>query len=325
MIIKKNLITGLISVIAIAFIISSFSKNNGTSTPVNKPHSFKVNYGIFPVEIPQKIKFANEKVPIENFDVFESLDREILVNTYWQSQTLIFIKKSNRYFPIIEPILKANDVPDDFKFLAVAESGLANVTSPSGAKGFWQFLKGTATDHKLEVNGEVDERYHLEKATQAACEFLKKSYEKYGSWSMAAASYNMGRRKLSQHANRQKSNNYYDLILGDETGRYVYRLIALKLIMQNPNKYGFYVKPNEKYQELDYNIVEVDSTINHWADFAHANGTNYKILKELNPWLRENKLTNTKRKKYQIKVPAKGIRRVEPNPEYFPQDSLLLE
>lgn len=325
MIIKKNLVTGLISIIAIAFIISSFSKNNESPVSSNKPKSFKDSYGIFPVDIPDEIVFAGEQVPIENFDVFESLDREMLVNTYWQSQTLIFIKKSHRFFPIIEPILKENGVPDDFKYLAVAESGLANVTSPSGAKGFWQFLKGTATDHKLEVNGEVDERYHLEKATKAACEFLKKSYDKYGSWSMAAASYNMGRRKLSQHANRQKSNNYYDLILGHETGRYVYRLIALKLIMQNPNKYGFYIKPNEKYQAIDYKVVEVDSSVNHWADFARANGTNYKILKELNPWLRENTLTNSKGKTYKIKIPKKGTRKVFPNPKYYPEDSLLLK
>jgi len=325
MTIKKNLLLGITSIIAITFIISSFSKNSETTLPINKPTSFKENYGIFPVEIPKNIEYAGEKVPIENFDVFESLDREMLINTYWQSQTLIIIKKSKRYFPIIEPILKENGVPDDLKYLAVAESGLSNVTSPSGAKGFWQFLKGTATDHKLEINTEVDERYHLEKATQAACEFLKKSYDKYGSWSMAAASYNMGRRNLSQYANRQKSNNYYDLILGDETGRYVYRLIALKLIMQTPNKFGFYIKPNHKYPKIDYTVIEIDTAVNHWADFAHANDINYKILKELNPWLRENKLTNAKRKTYQIKIAKKGIRNILPNPEFYPEDSLLIE
>lgn len=319
---KRNLILGTFLIIALSIIVTSLSKSPDNINPPELPQNFHQNYGIFPAPIPASISFATENVPIQNFDVFESLDREILVNTYWQSQTLIFLKRAHKYFPIIEPILKENNIPDDFKYLAVAESGLANVTSPASAKGFWQFMKGTAGDYKLEVNNEVDERYHLEKSTEAACKFLQESYNKYGSWSMAAASYNMGRRSLSNQIERQKCSIYYDLLLGDESGRYVYRLIAIKLILENPAEYGFYIKNNEKYAPIPFTIVEIDSSINNLADFAHANGTNYKILKELNPWLRDSKLINSKKRTYEIKIPKKNYRHIDLNPEFYPADSL---
>lgn len=275
--------------------------------------------------MPENIIFATEKVPVESFDVKESLDKELLINTYWQSQTLLFIKKAYRYFPIIDSILKEENVPTDFKYLAVAESGLANVVSPSRAAGFWQFLKGTAQDYNLEVNAEIDERYHLEKATRAAAQFLKDSYEKYGSWTMAAASYNTGRRSISRVINAQKSNNYFDLVLNEETGRYVYRLIAIKLILENPEKYGFHVSDTEKYQHIPYKLVPIDSAINHWADFAHNQSINYKTLKALNPWLRDNKLTNSSKKTYYIKIANPGYRTILPNIEFYPEDSLLIK
>lgn len=283
----------------------------------NTLDNFYEHYGIYPVKIPEKINFAGEDVPIHNFDVKESLDRELLINTYWQSQTLLLIKKSNRYFPLIEPILKEAGIPDDFKYLAVAESGLSNVTSPSGAKGFWQFLEGTANDFDLEVNSEVDERYHLEKATKAACEYLKKSYAKYKSWATAAASYNMGRRNVSKQIDRQKTKNYYDLVLGAETGRYLYRVIALKLILENPEKYGFYIQKNQKYSSIPYTLVRVDTAISQLADFAYEMGINYKVLKLLNPWLRDNKLTNKTNKTYEIKIAKKDWREVIPDTEFY--------
>ncbi len=241
----------------------------------------------------------------------------MLVNTYWQSQTLLFIKKAHRYFPLIEPILKDAGVPDDLKYLAVAESGLANVVSPARAEGFWQFLEGTARDYKLEVNSEVDERYHVEKATLAAATFLKESYQKYGTWTMAAASYNMGRKNISRQIDRQKSGNYFDLVLGEETGRYVYRLIALKLIMENPENYGFYINDKQKYQNIPHTLVEVDTMVSNLADFAHQMGINYKVLKELNPWLRNDKLTNKTGKKYQIKIADTTLRTVVPDTVFY--------
>lgn len=320
--ISKNITIGILLLLLSGLIITGFNDSENNNDKETK--SFN-NYSIFPVSIPENITFSGEIVPIHNFDVYESLDREILINTYWQSQTMIFLKRANRYFSIIEPILKENGIPEDFKYLAVAESGLSNITSPAGAKGFWQFLKGTATDYKLEVNEYVDERYHLEKSTEAACKYFKSSYEKYGSWAMAAASYNMGRRNLSNHIKRQKSSNYYDLVLGEETGRYVYRLIALKLILENPANYGFYIKNSEKYKPIPYNTVTVDSSVHHLADFAHYMGTNYKVLKAFNPWLRDNRLPNTKKLKYEIKIPKKGQRMILPNPEFFPEDTLLLD
>ncbi len=319
----KNLLLGIATFIIIGFIISSFSNNNEGVVIDKIPQDFHSKYGIFPVTIPEKVQFAGEDVPLNNFDAHESLDREILINTYWQSQTLIFIKRCNKYFPIIEPILKENGIPDDFKYLAVAESGLANATSSAGAKGFWQFLKGTAGDYKLEVNNEVDERYDVAKSTHAACKYFKESYAKYGSWSMTAASYNMGRRNTYQQISRQKTKNYYDLVLSEETARYVYRIIALKLILESPSNYGFYVKKDEMYTPVPYKTVEVDTAIQHLADFAHTMSINYKVLKELNPWLRENKLSNLKRKTYKIKIPKEGYREILPNTDFYPEDSLL--
>lgn len=320
----KNRQTILLSISVISIIsllLYGFSPESSiTELPDDENISFNKKYSITSIQIPTNILFAGEKVPVGNFDTYESIDREMLVNTYWQSQTLLFLKKAHRYFPIIEPILKEHGVPDDFKYLAVAESGLSNVVSPAKASGFWQFLKGTAQDYKLEVNSEVDERYHLEKATHAAAKFLKESYNKFGSWSMAAASYNMGRRNVSKQMARQKSNNYYDLILGEETGRYVYRLIALKLILESPAKFGFNVKNSEKYQEIDYKTVVVDSAIQSIPDFAHKMGVNYKLLKELNPWLRDNKLTNKYRKSYTIKIASTKQRTVELNTKFYPTE-----
>jgi len=310
----KTIILSINIILLISILFFGFSNNKN-----NKDEPFNKNYSIKPVEIPNNISFANEKVPLNNFDTYESLDREILINTYWQSQTLLFIKRANKYFPIIEPILKEHNVPTDFKYLAVAESGLSNIVSPSNACGFWQFLKGTAKDYNLEVTSEIDERYNLEKSTHAAAKFLKESYEKYGSWTLAAASYNMGRRNISKQIERQKSNNYYDLILGDETGRYVYRLIAIKLILENPNKFGFFVENNQKYKQIPYKIVEIDSTINDFADFANSLDINYKILKELNPWLRDNKLTNPNKKTYKIKIASKEFREIKIDNKFYPK------
>jgi membrane-bound lytic murein transglycosylase D len=264
-------------------------------------------YSIYPVDLPADLTFSGEKVPIDYFDVREDLDRELLVNVYWQSHTMILIKRANRYFPMIERVLRQNGVPDDFKYLAVAESDLSNLVSPQQAVGFWQFVNGTARDYHLEVNNEVDERYHIEKSTEAACVFLKESYERYGSWTMAAASYNIGRSGLDEQIKRQKKDYYYDLLLNEETGRYIYRVLALKLILSNPEEYGFYASDNDLYPMIPTYEVTVDGPVEDFADFAAKYGINYKVLKIFNPWLRDNKLTNPKNKTYYIRIPKDGL------------------
>lgn len=269
---------------------------------------FKNLYGIYALDIPDKLEFAGEAVPVENFDVREGFDREILVNTYWQSQTLLFIKRANRYFPEIEPILEEFGIPDDFKYLALAESGLTNAISPAGAVGFWQFMRGTARDYGLEVNEEVDERYHLQKSTVAACRFLLESYAKYNNWTMAAASYNAGRRGMDNQVIIQKETNYYDLLLNEETQRYIFRVLAIKEIIKNPSEYGFHLQEKDLYHPVEYIEVEVDSNIDNFADFAKQYDTNYKILKYLNPWLRRPYLTNRHGRNYIIRLPAENAR-----------------
>lgn len=263
---------------------------------------------IFAIPIPEKLDFGGEEVPLQYFDVRESLDRELHVNTFWHSQTVLLLKRSNRYFPIIEPILKKNNIPDDFKYLAVAESGLTQAVSPAKAAGIWQILEGTAKEFGLEVNKEVDERYHIEKSTEVACQYLKKAYEKYGTWTMAAASYNFGMNGITKQIDRQDSNSYYDMVLGEETGRYVYRILALKVIFENPKQYGFFLDSTDLYPPLEYTEVKVDSTITSIASFARQYGVNYKLIKLFNPWLRENYLPIKQGKSYLIKIPRKGFR-----------------
>ena len=264
------------------------------------------HYKIFALESPEEISFADEKIPLDITDVKERLDRELMVNTYWQSQTLLLHKRANRWFPVIEPILAENNVPDDFKYLALAESGLDNVISPAGAVGFWQFLKSTGKSYGLEINDEVDERYHVEKSTVAACKYLTESYQKYGSWSLAAASYNMGPNGLDKQMEIQNEESYFDLLLNAETSRYIFRILAMKEILTNSTKYGFYFRPKDLYEPYQVKFVQLDDSIEDWAEFAHSNHINYKILKTLNPWLRKPYLTNKNSKLYTIKLPAEG-------------------
>ncbi len=258
--------------------------------------------------IPEKVEFAGEPMPLELFDIRESLERELIVNMNFHSNTLQYLKRITRYFPMIEPILEANGIPDDFKYLSLIESDFMNKVSPKGATGFWQFMKGAAADYGLEVNAEVDERYHIEKSTMAACKYLKEAYKIFGNWTMAAASYNMGKGGLSKQVKRQQCDYYYDLLLNEETMRYLFRISAVKLILNNPEKYGFEVPENEKYSVIPYTETEVKTAVTDWADFAFKNHTNYKMLKYLNPWLRDVKLTNAARKTYNIKIPAEGFR-----------------
>ncbi|MCY1721649.1 lytic transglycosylase domain-containing protein [Prolixibacteraceae bacterium Z1-6] len=255
-------------------------------------------------ELPKTVSFSGEKMPLDRFYVKEALDRELLSNVYFHSQTIRYIKLAPRYLPIIEPILKEEGIHDDFKYLALAESGFnPRAVSPAKAVGFWQFLKGTAMDYGLEVNAEVDERYHIEKSTRAACKYLKDSYEKFGSWTLVAASYNRGMAGVQRQMNLQKQEDYYDLLITTETARYVYRIVALKLILENPEKYNFFVPESEKYPVIATKEVEITGSVVNFADFAKEHGTNYKLLKDFNPWLRENKLTYSGRKRYWVEIP----------------------
>ncbi len=233
---------------------------------------------------------------------------ELLVNTYWQSQTLILHKRANRWFPVIEPILAQEGIPDDFKYLALAESGLNQIVSPAGATGFWQFMKSTGKEYGLEVSEDVDERYHIEKSTRAACQYLKRAKSDHGSWTMAAAVYNYGKSNIDKQKKRQKQQDYYDLLLNEETARYLFRILAMKEIMGKPNKYGFQFRPKDLYPPYETVELEVDTPITDLADFAAEFGMTYKVLKVLNPWMRDNVLSNPKGKTYRVQIPANGFK-----------------
>jgi len=280
-----------------------FAKNDTINEKDNYEKEFNENYSIYAVPLPSNMEFAGEKVPLEYYDVFESLDREFLVNTYWQSQTLLFIKRANKYFPIIEKILNKNDIPDDFKYLALAESGLTNAVSPAGAKGYWQFMKKTALKYGLRINKYVDERYNLEKSTEAACKYLKDAYKIFNNWTLVAAAYNVGMGNLKKAIEQQGENSYYNLHLNKETARYVYRILAIKYIFENTRKFGFHYREKDLYRMPKYKIVKVDSSINDLNNFAHQHKINLKILKEMNPWLISDKLIITDSIGYEIKIP----------------------
>ena len=280
----------------------SDEKASETSESMKKDRPVK-DYNIYALPMPENVNFAGEEVPLDDPDIYERMDRELLVNTYWQSNALLLIKRANKYFPIIEPILKEEGVPDDFKYLAVIESGLTQAVSPAGARGFWQIMQGTGKDYGLEINDNVDERYHIEKSTRVAADYLKKSKEKFGSWTMAAAAYNAGNRGVERQLERQKVDDYYELLLGEETGRYMFRILALKEILSNPHQYGFNFEDKHLYKNIPTKTVKVDTVVNDFADFAKHFDINYKILKIHNPWLREAHLNNASRREYEIKIP----------------------
>lgn len=262
---------------------------------------------IRPVSLEKSFDFAGEMLPMDNFDVRQRLDKELISNSYRHSNTMLYLKSMYQYFPEIERILKKNGLPEDFKYLAVAESGLANEVSPAGARGFWQFMAPTAKHYGLEISAQVDERYHLEKATEAACKYLKDYYQQFGSWTLAAAAYNMGGSSLKKSIAEQKGSSYYDLNLNAETNRYIFRIVALKEIMSHPEKYGFYLDTSEGYPPLDaYREITIDQGIPDLGQFSMGNGTTYRMLKVYNPWLISASLPNPSGKTYIIRLPAKG-------------------
>lgn len=263
--------------------------------------------------LPQKIRaiplgkhydFAGEAVPVDQFDIRERLEREMMINAYLHSATLMSLKRSHRYFPEMTQILKEEGMPDDLKYLAVAESGLANATSSAGAKGLWQFMEATGRAYDLEINDEVDERLHLEKATRAACRYLRSYHQKFGSWHLAASAYNMGGPRLSKEMNLQRATRFEELNLNSETSRYLFRILALKAVMTTPEAFGYDLAPDDYYPPLPpYREVEVNGPVANWGDFAREHGTHYRMLKIYNPWLIGSKLTNKSGKTYTIRVP----------------------
>tara|TARA_B110001454_G_scaffold105801_1_gene99595 strand:- start:337 stop:1239 length:903 start_codon:yes stop_codon:yes gene_type:complete len=291
----------LLSVLIITILFYN-AINKSDTDPETSTHK---TYNIKALKFPENLNLAGERVPLEKNDIRERMDRELLVNTYWQSNGLLLIKRANKYFPILEPLLKKYGLPDDFKFLALAESAFIDETSSAGAAGIWHFMKTTGKEYGLEINSNVDERYNIEKSTKVAAEYLIKSKKRFNSWTLAAASYNAGNYGISKRLKTQQVDNYYDVKLPNETERYVFRIIALKEVISNPLKYGFAFDQEDLYTMPKTKTIKVDTTIVNITSFAKKFGITYKELKIHNAWLRENKLNNKSRKVYEIKIPIK--------------------
>ncbi|MFT4980396.1 MAG: membrane-bound lytic murein transglycosylase D [Bacteroidia bacterium] len=296
----------LLVMVFVGFEVFTYSSDEIKTEDENYQSKFNEDYKIYTINIPEKMDFCGEVVPTFDQDVMERLDRELLVNTYWQSNSLLYHKRASKWFPVIVPILKANGIPEDFKYLALVESGLMNVVSPAGASGFWQILKSTAQGYGLEVNKDVDERYNVVRSTEAACKYLNEAFKLYGNWTLAAASYNMGMGGVNKQLKRQKAKTYYDLLLNRETSRYVFRIIAAKEIHQNPTQYGFHYREKDLYKPRETYSITIDTTVSDLALFAELNKINYKILKIFNPWMRQSFLPNKSRKKYKVLFPKSG-------------------
>lgn len=308
---RNTVLTGVTLIGIIIIFLTLAQTTKGFSSQQKEFCETDSIYNIKAFKLPENVTFAGEKIPLNNFDTRESLERELLISAYRHSSTILIIKRANRYLPIIEKILKKNNIPDDFKYLAAAESEYSNMISPAGATGFWQIMSDTGNEQGMEVNSVIDERYDLEKSTQFACDYFLKSYEKYGNWTLAAASYNGGRAGIDEQISIQHQYNYYDLLLSEETARYIFRAVAYKLIITDPASFGFKIGTNDLYPELKYFEVKVDTAVTNFSVFADKFGTNYKILKFLNPWLRKPYLIPKPDKEYLIKIPSEGMRNIE--------------
>ena len=322
-------VAALILMIAITFIMSIIAIRTANKRPVSLEQIVVQSNDI---EFCDDIYFAGERVPLEMFNIRERYERELLSNTYFHSNTMVLLKRSKRWFPVIEPILQKHGVPEDFKYLCVIESNLSNVVSPAGAAGFWQFMKGTAEEYGLKINKEVDMRYNVELETEAACKYFLKAYERFGSWTLVAAAYNAGSSRVSKFMKEQGVTSYYDMLMAEETERYVFRIIAIKTIFENPEKHGIYVSPKLSYEPYKYDIVKVDKSIENWAEFAKEHDITYKLLKVFNPWLRSNSLKVNKGEIYEIKIPKKPfnmthghIMNLIGDEQFLLEDSLALE
>ncbi|HBF20360.1 MAG: murein transglycosylase [Owenweeksia sp.] len=317
---KALQIIGFIAVLIISLrFLTFYTYSTDTDDGVHKAN-FLRDYNIYALPLPEDITFAGEFVPVIDPDIHERFDRELHVNTYWQSQTLLFIKRARRYEDIIEPILKKYGIPNDFKYLSLIESGYSNVVSPAGATGFWQILESTGKHYGLEITKEVDERYDVARSTEAAAKYLREAYDEFGNWTLAAASYNMGISGLKKQMERQKAKSYYDLTLNSETARYIFRILAVKEIMENQEKYGFHVREKDLYHPIPTYTLKLDTAVEEFGDFARKLGINYRILKYHNPWLRYEYLPNPSGKTYQIQIPKKGYYWLDDETAMLPED-----
>ncbi len=287
---------------AIIMAVLAFDRDD-KEAPLDVKEGGRLQYKWYATALPKSMSFAGEKVPLHNWEVKERLDRELLMNYYMHGSTLYMLKLTVRSFPVIEKKLKENGLPEDFKYLCAAESALRNQISSAGAVGYWQFLKATGIQYGLEITDEVDERYDLERSTDAACRYLKEAYTRFGSWTAAAAAYNCGMGGFNGQSSFQMTGNYYDLLLPEETNRYVFRILALKLLLSNPEQYGYILQPGDAYPQVKTRTVPVTESIPNLAQFAIDQGSNYKIIKTLNPWLRDRKLTVKPGKTYYISIP----------------------
>lgn len=305
---NKSLYTAFLVIISSAVAVGVYSSLTSSTTTEKEEQKYRDNipehYKIFAIPIPLEANFCGESVPLKKPDVRERFDRELLVNTYWQSNALLLIKRSHRWFPVIKPILKERGVPEDFAYLPLVESGFMHLVSPRGASSYWQIMEETGRENGLEINDHIDERYHIEKATHVACDYILEAKERFGNWTLAAASYNLGMSGLERQLDKQLVDNYYDLLLNVETGRYVFRILALKEIIENTDKFGFHYRIEDVYQPYDFTELKVDTTIENIAVFAQEHGANYKEVKTLNPWIRRNILPNRSRKEYTLKMPV---------------------
>ena len=261
-------------------------------------------------DVPSSVTFCGKNIDLTRYDRYERMDRELLAFTYMHSTSIQMIKKANRYFPIVEPILKANGIPDDFKYLMVIESNLnPTARSSAGAAGLWQFMQTTGREYGLEVNKNIDERYHVEKSTEAACKYLKDAYDKYQDWIAVAASYNAGQARISTQFEKQQVDDMLDLFLVEETARYVYRIMAAKIMFSNPSAFGFRLRTQDLYMPIPYKEVSVNTGILNLAEWAKKQGITYALLKNMNPWLRDNFLQNVSKRTYTLKIPtAEGMK-----------------
>lgn len=307
---SKLHLTIIYTLLAICLLLASYSFFKSYSPSQVKATNLILNEMSIPrgdsvrlFHLASSLSFADESVPIQIPDVKERLEREIYVNAYWQSNMILLLKRSKKFLPKIEEILKKEGVPDDFKYLAIAESGLMNVASPAGARGFWQFMDATGKEYGLEIGRDVDERYNLEKSTFAATKYLKKAHAKFGDWTAVAASYNMGQSGFARRQEQQLQKNYYDLYLNEETSRYMFRILAFKVIFENPKNFGFALNDNDYYTLPSLNTISINEDIKNLAGWASEQGSNYKELKLYNPWLRNTKLNVKRGKTYEILLP----------------------
>ena len=296
---NKTILIGILG-IALVYVGLRSAQSNEAQHPIEvRPSTVK------PFVLPEQLDFAGESLALNMMEVKEKLDREILVNTYWQSNNLLMLKRSSKYFPIIEPILSRNSIPNDFKYLALIESGLQNVVSPAGAAGYWQIMKSTGRENGLEINNEIDERYHIEKSTQVACDYLNEAYERFGNWTLAAASYNMGMAGTARRLSEQGVKSYYDLLLNSETARYVYRIAAVKHINENLEEFGYVYHQDQGYSFPEMDTISVHSEVPDWISWAKTQGITYNTLRNYNPWIQSQQLSNSTNKAYHIWVPSK--------------------